>query len=122
MELLLVAAAVIIVIVFALYMRERMMIKKYSELLEEKGKIEKLSKQVQLDYYKRRMTEDTLRKVLADYNEKARMLDQEIEGIEKKHGITAKKTGLERHLKKGSVSPKTGSEAAGLGKMEEEIK
>lgn len=120
LEFLLVIAAAIIVVVLFLYFREKMMLKKYYELMEEKGKIDKLSKQVQLDYYKRRLTEDTLRKVLADYNEKTRILEQEIEEIEKKHGITAK-TGLERHLDK-AVSSKKPEKTADLGKLEEEIK
>ena len=122
-EFLLVIAAAIIAIVLFLYLRERMMLKKYYELLEEKGKIDKLSKQVQLDYYKRRLTEDTLRKVLADYNEKARILEQEIETIEKKHGIKAR-TGLERHLDKAvsSKKPEKPEKGADLGKLEGEIK
>ena len=60
--------------------------------------MEKLSKQVQLDYYKRRLTEDTLRNVLADYTEKIRILDQQIEDIEKKHGIATKNTRAERRI------------------------
>jgi len=119
-EFLLVIAAAIIVIVLFLYFRERMTLKKYYDLVEEKGKIDKLSKQVQLDYYKRRMTEDTLRKVLSDYNEKTRVLEQEIEDIEKRHGIQAR-TGLERHLDK-AVSAKKSEKIADLGKLEEEIK
>lgn len=120
MEFLLVIAGAIITIVLFLYLRERMMLRKYYELMEEKGKIDKLSKQVQLDYYKRRLTEDTLRKVLADYNEKTRVLEQEIDEIEKKHGIIAR-TGLERHLDK-AVSSKKPEKGADLGKLEGEIK
>lgn len=116
-EILLVIAGAIIAIVVYLYFKERILLKRYSELLEERAKIEKLSKQVQLDYYKRRLTEDTLRKVLADYTEKIRLIDQQIEAIEKKHGITTKKTGLERHVEKEPVS----EEPKSLGKLEEEI-
>jgi uncharacterized protein YoxC len=116
-EILLVIAAAIIAVVIYLYFKEKMVFKKYSELLEERNRMEKLSKQVQLDYYKRRLTEDTLRKVLADYTEKIRMLDQQIEEIEKKHGITAKR-GYERHVEeKEPVS----EEPKNLGKLEEEI-
>ena len=123
LEFLLVIAGAIIAIVLFLYLRERMMLRKYYELMEEKGKIDKLSKQVQLDYYKRRLTEDTLRKVLADYNEKTRILEQEMEDIEKKHGIQAiqARTGLERRLDK-AVSAKKSEKIADLGKLEEEIK
>jgi uncharacterized membrane protein YgaE (UPF0421/DUF939 family) len=121
LEFLLVFAGVIIAIVLFLYLKERMMLKKYYELIEEKGKIDKLSKQVQLDYYKRRLTEDTLRKVLADYNEKNRILEQEIDAIEEKHGIMSKKSGLERHLDK-AVSSKKPEKSVDLGKLEEEIK
>jgi hypothetical protein len=117
-EILLVVAAAIIAIVIYLYFKEKMMVKKYSELLDERGKIEKLSKQVQLDYYKRRMTEDTLRNVLVDYTEKIRILEQQIEDIEKKHGITTKKTRAERRVEeKGPIS----EEPKSLGKLEEEI-
>ncbi len=123
LEFLLVIAGAIIAIVLFLYLRERMMLRKYYELMEEKGKIDKLSKQVQLDYYKRRLTEDTLRKVLADYNEKTRVLEQEIDEIEKKHGIIAR-TGLERHLDKAvsSKKPEKLEKSADLGKLEGEIK
>ena len=118
-EILLVVAAAIIAVVIYLYFKEKMIVKKYSELLDEKGKVEKLSKQVQLDYYKRKLTEDTLRKVLADYTEKIRILEQQIEGIEKKHGISTKRTGLERHAEeKEPVS----EEPTDLGKLEEEIR
>ena len=118
-EILLVVAAAIIAIVIYLYFKEKMMVKKYSELLDERGKIEKLSKQVQLDYYKRRMTEDTLRNVLVDYTEKIRILEQQIEDIEKKHGITTKRTSLERRTEeKEPVS----EEPTDLGKLEEEIR
>jgi hypothetical protein len=118
-EILLVVAAAIIAIVIYLYFKEKMMVKKYSELLDERGKIEKLSKQVQLDYYKRRMTEDTLRKVLTGYTEKIRILEQQIEDIEKKHGITTKRTSLERRTEeKEPVS----EEPTDLGKLEEEIR
>jgi len=115
-EILLVVAAAIIAVVVYLYFKEKRMVGKYSELLAEKAKVEKLSKQVQLDYYKRRMTEDTLRKVLTGYTEKIRILEQQIEDIEKRHGI--KKSGLERHEEKESFS---NEEQADLGKLEEEI-
>ena len=118
-EILLVVAAAIIAIVIYLYFKEKMIVKKYSELLDEKGKVEKLSKQVQLDYYKRKLTEDTLRKVLADYTEKIRILEQQIDDIEKKHGISTKRTGLERRAEeKEPVS----EEPIDLGKLEEEIR
>jgi len=118
----LIIATVIIAIVLFLYFREKKTLKKYHELLEEKRKIDKLSKQVQLDYYKRRLTEDTLRKVLADYHEKSRELDALIEEIENKHGIKTKKTGLERHLEKEAVSEKKEpKEDQDLGKMMGEI-
>jgi len=118
-EILLVVAAAIIAVVIYLYFREKMIVKRYSELLDEKGKVEKLSKQVQLDYYKRKLTEDTLRKVLADYTEKIRILEQQIDDIEKKHGIKTKKTGFERHAdEKEPVS----EEPIDLGKLEEEIR
>jgi len=95
LEILLILAGVIVIIVFLLYMKERKVLRKYHELLEEGERIRKLSKQVQLDYYKRRLTEDTLRKVLADYRSKMITIDDEIESIENKHGIM--KTGFERH-------------------------
>ncbi len=118
-EILLVVAVVIIGIVIYFYFREKMIVKRYSELLDERGKVEKLSKQVQLDYYKRRMTEDTLRKVLTGYTEKIRLLEQQIDDIEKKHGIKTKRTGLERHQDgKEPVS----EEPTDLGKLEGEIR
>jgi len=117
-EILLVIAAAIIAIVIYLYFKEKMMVKKYSELLDERGRMEKLSKQVQLDYYKRRLTEDTLRNVLADYTGKIRMLDQQIENIEKKHGITTKKTRAQRAEEKEPISEE---EPKSLGKLEGEI-
>jgi len=116
-EILLVIAADIIAFVIYLYFKEKMMVKKYSELLDERGKIEKLSKQVQLDYYKRRLTEDTLRKVLTGYTEKIRILEQQIEDIEKKHGITTKKTRAQRAEEKEPIS----EEPKSLGKLEGEI-
>jgi DNA transposition AAA+ family ATPase len=118
-EILLVVAAAIIAVVIYLYFREKMIVKKYSELLDEKGKIEKLSKQVQLDYYKRKLTEDTLRKVLADYTEKIRILEQQIDDIERKHGIKTKRIGFERRAEeKEPVS----EEPTDLGKLEGEIR
>jgi hypothetical protein len=95
LEVLLIAAGVIAIIVLLLYMKERKVLRKYHELLGERERIGKLSKQVQLDYYKRRLTEDTLRKVLEDYRSKMITINDEIESIEKKHGIM--KTGFERH-------------------------
>jgi hypothetical protein len=116
LEILLILAGIIIVIVFILYWKEKQLIGKYHELIGEKEKIDRLSKQVQLDYYKRRLTEETLRNVLGDYHQKSLEIDQKIEEIEKKHGISNKNIGLNRHVEKSAPNEPS------LGKKLEEIK
>ena len=101
LEFLLVGAAAIIAVVFLLYIKERSVLKKYHSLMEERGEIEKLSKQMQFDYFKRKIDEATLKKTLDGYHQRVTEINQKIDKIEKGHGISR----LEKHLAEKDAVP-----------------